>query len=112
MLLTGIEAEGRHGVDPGERLEAQSFVVDLDMVLEVERDDLDVTLDYRGLVDLVRSTIASTSFGLLESLAAAVGQVIFDLSPVLEVTATVHKPRAAKSMGVSDVAAAVTFPLR
>jgi dihydroneopterin aldolase len=112
MLLIGIEAEGRHGVNPGERLEAQPFVVDLDVLLEVERDDIDSTLNYRGLVDLARSTVASTSFQLLESLAAAVGQAIFDLSPVLEITATVHKPRAAKSLEVADVAAAVSFPLR
>ena len=109
ILLTGIQAEGRHGANPGERLEAQPFVVDLDVLLEVERDELDGTIDYRALVDLARSTVSSTSVDLLESLAAAVAQALFDLSAVLEVTATVHKPRAARSMGIEDVSAEVTL---
>ena len=109
ITIEGIEAEGRHGANPGERLEAQPFVVDLDVLLEVERDQMDATVDYRALADLARATVASTSFELLESVAAAVAQAIFDLSAVLEVTATVHKPQAADSMGVEDVAAEVTF---
>ena len=108
-MLTGIEAEGRHGANPGERLEVQPFVVDLDVLLEVEQDAMDATIDYRALADLARSTVSSTSFDLLESLAAAVAHALFDLSPVLEVTATVHKPRAAESMGIEDVSAEVTF---
>ena len=109
VTLTGIEAEGRHGANAGERLEAQPFVIDLDVLLEVEGDTLDATVDYRALADLARSTVASTSHQLLESLAGAVAEAIFDLSAVLEVTATVHKPRAADSMGIEDVAAEVTF---
>ena len=109
VTIVGIEAEGRHGANPGERIETQPFLVDLDVLLEVERDQLDATVDYRALADLARSTVASTSFELLESVAGAVAQAIFDLSAVLEVTATVHKPQAADSMGVEDVAAEVTF---
>ena len=79
------------------------------MLLEVERDELDGTIDYRALADLARSTVAGASFDLLESVAAAVAQALFDLSAVLEVTATVHKPRAAESMGIDDVSAEVTL---
>ena len=109
IAISGIETEGRHGANPGERQEAQPFVVDLDVLVDVDRDELDATVDYRALADLARSTVASTSFELLESVAAAVAQAIFDLSAVLEVTATVHKPRAAESMGVEDVAVEVTL---
>jgi dihydroneopterin aldolase len=109
ILLAGIGAEGRHGANPGERLEPQPFVIDLDVLVEVERDDLDATIDYRAIADLARSTVASTSFDLLESVAGAVARALFDLAAVLEVTATVHKPRAAESLGVDDVAAEVTL---
>jgi dihydroneopterin aldolase len=111
ILLTGIEAEGRHGANAGERLEAQPFVVDLDVLVEVESDHLDSTVDYRAIADLARSTVASTSFVLLESIASAIAEAIFGLSAVLEVTATVHKPRAAESLGVDDVAAEATLEL-
>jgi dihydroneopterin aldolase len=109
ILIEGIQAEGRHGANPGEKVEVQPFVVDLDVLVEVEGDTLDATIDYRALTDLARSTVASTSFELLESVATAVAEAVFELSAVLEVTATVHKPQAAESLGVDDVAAEVSF---
>lgn len=109
VLLTGIQALGRHGANPGERLEAQEFVVDLDVTIEVSGDTLEDTIDYRALAGLARDTVAETSFVLLESLADAVATAIYELSPVVEVTATVHKPRAAESMELEDVAAEATI---
>ena len=109
ILLSGITALGRHGANPGERLEAQEFSVDIDVSLEFGGDTLDRTLDYRGIADVVRDTVAETSFVLLESLAEAVARAIYEYSQVLEVTATVHKPGAAESMGLDDVAAEATF---
>jgi dihydroneopterin aldolase len=108
VLLSGITALGRHGANSGERDDAQEFVVDLDVSLEVGSDSLDRTVDYRVLADVARDTIAGTSFVLLESLAEAVARAIYVFSPVLEVTATVHKPGAAENMGLDDVAAEAT----
>ncbi len=109
VLLTGIQAMGRHGANPGERDEAQDFVVDLDVTLEVEGDDLDRTLDYRVLADTARDTVAETAFVLLESLADAVARAVYEFSQVVVVTATVHKPGAAENMGLEDVAAEATI---
>jgi dihydroneopterin aldolase len=108
ILLTGIVATGRHGANAGERDEPQKFVVDLDVTLEVRGDSLEDTLDYRVIADTVRNTVSQTSFVLLESLADAVARALYDFSQVLEVTATVHKPRAADSMGLDDLAAGVS----
>jgi dihydroneopterin aldolase len=99
---------GRHGANPGERDEAQEFVVDLAVTVDVAGDGLDRTVDYRALADLVRDTVAETSFVLLESLAEAVAEAVSQLPPVAEVTATVHKPGAAEHMGLDDVAAEAT----
>ena len=109
IVVAGIRAEGRHGANPGERLQPQEFVVDLDVLVEVDRDSLEATIDYRNLADLARDTVAQTSFELLESLAEAVAEVIYDVSAVVEVTATVHKPAAAAELGVDDVSAESTF---
>ena len=35
LFLTGITASGRHGANPGEKDQAQDFVVDLDVEVEV-----------------------------------------------------------------------------
>ena len=106
--LTGIPTEGRHGANPGERALPQAFIVDLDVLLEYSDDSLETTLDYRMLAQLVKDTVATTSFVLLESLAQAVASAMFEYPTVLESTVTVHKPGAAQSIGVEDVAASAT----
>jgi dihydroneopterin aldolase/2-amino-4-hydroxy-6-hydroxymethyldihydropteridine diphosphokinase len=108
ISVTGIEASGVHGVDPAERLEPQPFVVDLEVVVDVDGDDLDSTADYRAIAEVAREAIGGESFSLLEGLAEAVATAVVGLESVEEVTATVFKPRAAASMGVRGVSASVT----
>jgi dihydroneopterin aldolase len=105
IYLNGIRASGRHGADPGERLEAQEFMVDLDVLVTVRDDSLDATVDYAALADGARDAVSSNSFELLETLADAVARAVFQYEGVLRVTAVVHKPGAAAALGVDDVAA-------
>jgi dihydroneopterin aldolase len=107
ISLTGIVSEGRHGANPGERDAPQEFLVDLDIVLNVDDDDLDQTLDYRAAADVARDVVAGTSFVLLESLAHAVARAIYQFEPVASVRVVVHKPAAAESIGIEDVSAEV-----
>jgi dihydroneopterin aldolase len=108
ISVSGIEAWGRHGASEGEQLEAQPFLVDLEVVVTVDGDTLDATADYRALTEAIRGAVGGRSVTLLETIADAVARAVFGLESVEEVTATVHKPRAAESMGVGDVAASVT----
>lgn len=108
LFLTGITASGRHGANPGEKDEPQDFVVDLDVELEVSRDDLDATADYRELIRTARGIVTEGSFDLLEALAAAVASAVAGHPGVTRATAIVHKPAASRSSEVQGVAAAVT----
>jgi dihydroneopterin aldolase len=108
ISLSGIEAWGRHGASEGEQLEAQPFLVDVEVVLTVEDDTLEATADYRALAEAVRGAVAGESVMLLETLADSVARAVFGFESVEEVTATVHKPRAAESLGVVDVAASAS----
>ena len=108
LFLTGIAASGRHGANPGEKDQPQDFVVDLDVEVEVARDDLDATADYRELIRTARDTVAGESFDLLEALAAAVASAVAAHPGVARATAIVHKPAAARSNDVQGVAAAAT----
>jgi dihydroneopterin aldolase len=107
IALAGIVAEGRHGANPGERDETQEFLVDLDIVVNVDSDSLDHTLDYRAAADTARDVVAGTSFELLESLAHAIGRSIYAFEPVASVAVVVHKPHAADSLGLEDVSVEV-----
>lgn len=105
IRLSGIRASGRHGANPGERLEAQAFVVDLEVTVEVGEDSLDATIDYGVLAEAARQAVGQGSFELLESLADAVARAVFQYEPVRQVVAVVHKPGAARALGLDDVSA-------
>jgi len=109
ISIDGIRADGRHGANPGEQSQAQEFLVDVEVWVEVELDSLTGTLDYRTIVDTVRETVGATSFRLLESLAEAVATALIASDRVLRASAVVHKPGAAASLGVADVSAEVTL---
>jgi dihydroneopterin aldolase len=108
LFLTGIRAEGRHGARIGEKDEPQPFVVDLDLEVEVHEDSIDATADYRGVTDAVREIIEQGSFDLIESMAEAIAHRIASFPRVAEVTAVVHKPKAAGRLGIDGVAAGAT----
>ena len=110
LFLSGIRAEGHHGARPGEKDAAQPFVVDLDLEVEVIRDDIDATADYRGISDAARSVIEDGSFDLIESMAAAIADVCIAFDPIVRATVVVHKPNAATRLEIDGVAAAVTRP--
>jgi dihydroneopterin aldolase len=110
LFLTGIDATGRHGANPGEKDEPQDFVVDLDVEVRVGADAIDATTDYRALIAAAREVVGERSFDLVESLAQAVAERVAAFPGVVSATAIVHKPAAAASNRVQGVAAAATAP--
>jgi dihydroneopterin aldolase len=106
LFLSGIRAEGRHGARPGEKDRSQPFVVDLDLEVDAGTDSIDATADYRGITDAVREVVEHGSFDLIESMAEAIARRIASFPRVAEVTAVVHKPKAATRLGIDGVAAA------
>ena len=108
LFLSGIQVEGRHGANPGEQDAPQPFVVDLYLEVRVDADAIDATADYRAIAAAARDVVAATSFDLLETIAAAVADRVVGMDHVVRVTAVVHKPNAARSIGIEGVAAAST----
>lgn len=110
LFLSGIAASGRHGARPGEKDGPQPFVVDLDLEVEVARDAIEATADYRGITEVVRAVIEEGSFDLIESMAQAIADRVLAMPHVTRVTALVHKPNAAVRLGIDGVTAAATAP--
>jgi dihydroneopterin aldolase len=104
IRIAGIQAQGRHGANPGERDIAQPFVVDLDVTVEVDGDSLDETADYGALVEATRTVVETESFELIETLAKAIATVVSNHARVIRAAALVHKPAAAQALGVDDIA--------
>ena len=108
LFLTGIRASGHHGANPGEKDQAQDFVVDLDVEVDVTADRIGGTSDYRQLIRTARETVVRERFDLLESIANAVAEAVAARPGVVRATAVLHKPAAARSNDVEGVAAAAT----
>jgi dihydroneopterin aldolase len=108
LFLTGIDAAGRHGANPGERDAPQAFVVDLDVEVDPADDRLSATADYRTLIETAREVVRRESFDLLETLAHEIARRLSEAPGVTSVSAVVHKPSAAISNRAQGVAAAAT----
>ena len=101
LSLLGLRYEARHGVAPREKSEPQPFEVDLvlhaALAAAAERDDLDATVDYAALHELVRAIVTGPSFDLIEALAGAIARATLaatDPAVVGGVEVRVRKPLA------------------
>jgi dihydroneopterin aldolase len=110
LFLSGIRASGHHGARAGEKDDPQDFVVDLDLEVDIGEDSIEVTADYRRMVDAVREVITDGSYDLIEAMAHDVAERVLAFDHVTSVSAVVHKPNAARRLEIDGVAAAVTLP--
>ncbi len=114
ISVLGTAAAGRHGVGDEERAREQPFEVDVVAHLDVEAavtgDDLEQTVNYAAVQALVVDVVATTSFRLIESLAAAIGDAVLGRWPVVSaVEVAVRKPDAPMSAPFARVEARVTL---
>lgn len=97
ILVTGLEVLGVHGVLPEERVRAQPFGIDLELVVDLgpagRSDDLVDTIDYGAVIDATVRVVSTEQFQLLERLAARIAEVCRADERVTGVTVTVRKLR-------------------
>lgn len=110
--ISGIAADGIHGLYADEALAAQPFTVDvtiwLSMDAAVADDDLSGSIDYVVASEAVRTVVETSTVLLVESLAAAVCEALLERPAAIAVQACVHKPRAARDAHASDVRLTMT----
>jgi dihydropteroate synthase len=99
ITVAGIAARGRHGVSDEERSGDQPFEVDVAVTLDVGKaataDDLAATVDYAALHEMVMTQVEATSFRLVETLAASIGQAVLERWPqITNVEVAVRKLEA------------------
>ena len=96
IVIKGLRELGVHGVLPEEQTRPQPFEVDVELVMNLQPagidDDLEKTVDYGKVYDVIRQIVESTSFRLLEALAEAIAHEVIADFPVAEVGVRVRKP--------------------
>jgi len=111
IRLTGIRGMGFHGVLPHERVNGQTFIVDIDAWLDLApaaaSDDLSQTVDYSSLAAGVLTIVEGEPVDLIETLAEHIAQHVLGVSRITKVEVTVHKPQAPVETPLDDVSVTV-----
>ena len=111
IRITGIRAEGFHGVYPRERERGQEFVVEVSLHTETSpaafTDDLAHTVDYAAVAADVVTLITGEPVNLIETLAERIAWRVLARDFVTSVDVTVHKPQADLGVPVDDVSVTV-----
>ena len=97
IVLAGMAFQARHGVNDWEKTEAQRFEVDLELRLATgeagSSDELDRTVDYREVYELVRGIVEGPPVDLIETLAESIArEVLAAHDRVRKVVVRVRKP--------------------
>lgn len=108
IFLRGMRFMACHGVLPHEREVPQPFEVDVEMGLDLraagESDDLDDTVNYAEVYDVVSTALTVTRKYLIEALAEEIADdLLRDFDALRWVRVTVHKPAAPIDGIFSDV---------
>lgn len=98
IILEGIEIYGYHGVLPEERSLGQRFIIDMELHLDLRpagrTDDLDRTVSYAQVFELVESIAGGKPYRLIEAVAESIAAAVLERFPVEEVLVRVKKPQA------------------
>jgi dihydroneopterin aldolase len=108
IQINGLRAFGRHGVLPDEQTGGQTFVIDVELELDLSAaaatDALADTVDYGALVQRVADAVERTRFDLIEALAGHLADLAVEEPGVEAVTVRVAKPEAPLDIDVDEVA--------
>ncbi|MBT5556438.1 MAG: dihydroneopterin aldolase [Halieaceae bacterium] len=110
VRIHGLQPEAVIGCYDWERTIKQRLEINLDLTADFAKaavtDDLTHALDYAALAGQVMTFVEQSDFQLLEALAVAIADHIFESWPVSQVRIQIDKPGAvslAKVVGVSLV---------
>ncbi len=95
IRLAGMSFYGYHGVSRGEKETGRMFEVDceleVDLSLPGESDSLKDTVDYTKIYALIKETLETKDFSLLEGIANELTVKLLDKFPIEGVTLKVRK---------------------
>lgn len=111
--IKGLRLFAYHGVNPEEKRDGQTFVLDLRLGADLSRarrsDRLEDTVNYAAVVKAVRAAFIAQSFDLIERAAQAVCDAVLEGFPqVEEVSLLLQKPEAPVSAEFDYMAVEIT----
>ena len=107
VFIEGLEIDALIGIYDWERRVRQTLVFDIEMAFDnrvpAATDDIAHTLNYKAVSKRVIAYVQASEFGLVETLAERVAQIILDEFDVRRLRLKLSKPgavRGARAVGV------------
>ena len=98
IILEGMEFTGFHGCLAEERRDGQTFLVDLNLYLDLSKggksDNLSDTIDYSRVYQVVKAIVEGPAHNLIETVAEEIAEKVLAQFPLDRIAVTVHKPYA------------------
>jgi dihydroneopterin aldolase len=99
IIMKNMKFFGYHGVYLQEQSEGQDFIIDVEMHLDLRKpgntDNLEDTIDYSKVYDLIGQISKDNKFRLVERLADVISREILSrYKEISEITVCVKKPEA------------------
>lgn len=111
IFIEGLEVYGHHGVPPEERVLGQRLLYDVRLTIDecggAKTDQVEDTVDYTEVINVIVEVATVKSYSLLERLAQATAEAILKKFPIDEVWVQVTKPHPPVACALTSVAAAV-----
>lgn len=96
--LRGLEFYAYHGVLPEEQVLGQRFLIDMDLFSDLSKagssDQVEDTIHYGEVYQVIKACVTGTSHQLLEHLAEDIAQRVLGQFSCTSVRVEVHKPQA------------------
>lgn len=96
ITIESISARGRHGWTSEERSTPQALTIDLMLELDLQpagtSDDLSDTVDYAALRSRIVEGVETSSYALLEKLAASLLETLFEDARIRQASLRIAKP--------------------
>tara|TARA_B100000945_G_scaffold253589_1_gene210641 strand:- start:820 stop:1191 length:372 start_codon:yes stop_codon:yes gene_type:complete len=113
--VKGIKAYGKHGVYKVEKEKEQLFIIDVKLLINqdkevknnIDRDNLNETINYEKVVNAVINLVKQESFNLIETLASSLLDKLRE-QKIKEISVTVHKPETELSKFTDDISVTVS----
>ncbi|WP_235832668.1 dihydroneopterin aldolase [Acetivibrio mesophilus] len=99
IMLKDIKLYGYHGVFPEEREKGQNFYIDIEAFVDLrkagETDELEETVDYSKIYDIIKCINENNKFRLIESFAHIISREILSTYRQIDrIVVRVRKPDA------------------
>lgn len=113
IKIKGLKLFAYHGVNPEEKENGQSFILDIDYYVNMARacynDSLDDTVSYAKVVKAVRESFTAEKYDLIERAAQVVADTILDrFDEIFKVDITLKKPEAPVSADFEYMAVSIS----